>query len=77
MFDDKDFFGKIYSCDTIEGDIISLETVYNYVSYSNKTEISFPNKMILNNTTNPFRNLFRTIIPLNFRKRLKKILRIK
>ena len=77
LFDDIDFFGKIYSCDTIEGDIISLETVYNYVSYSNKTEISFPNKMILNNTTNPFRNLFRTIIPLNFRKRLKKILRIK
>ena len=77
LFDDKDFFGKVYSSDTIAGDMINLETVYNFVSSSNKVDLSFPNRMILNNTTNPFRNIFRIVVPLSVRKKLKRLFRMK
>lgn len=69
-------YGRIYNKSYLENDILSFEEVYKYSMYNEKVEMSFPNKMFIN-SANPFRVLFRYIVPLNVRKRLKQILKIK
>ena len=61
----------------LENDILSLEVAYKYSMYAEKIDMSFPNKMLLNNSVNPFRNMFRIYVPLNVRRKLKKILHMK
>ena len=75
MFDENDIYGKMYNRKYIKNDILSLEVICNYCLYSNKSKLSFPNKMVYSDNASYFRRVFRVVVPLSVRKKMKKVLK--
>ena len=56
--------------------LLSLEIIYKAYINSDKLELSFPNRMLVVGRTSLLRRIFRKVVPLEIRKRLKKIFKI-
>lgn len=69
-------YGKMYNRKYIKNDILSLEVICNYCLHSNKAKLSFPNRMTYVDNAGPLRRLFRRIVPLSIRKKLKILFKI-
>ena len=75
IFDCNDIYGKMYNRKYIKNDIISLEVICNYCLHSNKSKLSFPNKMVYSDNASAFRQIFRIVVPLSVRKKMKDVLK--
>ena len=75
IFDKNDIYGKMYNRKYIKNDILSLEVICNYCLHSNKSKLSFPNKMVYSDNASAFRQIFRIVVPLSVRKKMKKALK--
>lgn len=75
IFDKGDIYGKMYNRKYIKNDILSLEVICNYCLHSNKSKLSFPNKMVYSDNASYFRKVFRVVVPLSVRKKMKNILK--
>ena len=74
LFDTNDMYGKLYNRKYIKNDILSLEVICNNCLRTNRTNISFPDKMVHISDVGLVRRIFRSVVPLSVRKKLKKIL---
>lgn len=68
-------YGKAYSKEYIESDVIALENIFKYFFYNENLELSFPNRMLNMDNTSFFRKKFRIIVPFRIRRNLKRILK--
>lgn len=71
----NNLYGKVYSEEYIENDVIVFENILSSLLYNKDLEMSYPNKMSFIDGSSFFRKVFRNIVPFALRKKLKRLVR--